>query len=137
MFWHVNGVTFKICFYVFKCVFRSSHVEKQEKGNVLFYLTLNFLAYMSQWTCSQWLLRVPSMKGAIVVYVLIHALEVGCCSTAGKQDCGDSHRKLTVSGVFLLLRHPIERFVLNAVQGWNHDYQALKMVPINCCCHEI
>lgn len=27
-----------------------------------------------------------------------------------------------------------ERILLTAVQGCNRDYQALKMVPINCCC---
>lgn len=44
------------------------------------------------------------MKGAIVVYVLIRALELN----REERRCGDSGHKLSVSGVFLGLRPPPE-----------------------------
>lgn len=77
------------------------------------------------------------MKGAIVVYVLIGALEVDCCSTT-KNGAVETLATSRLSAQRIcscgLPRNSQRTVLLTAARRWNRDYQALKMAPIGCRC---
>lgn len=77
------------------------------------------------------------MKGAIVVYVLIRALEVDCCSTA-KNGAVETLAAGRLSAQWFcsrgLPRNAQRAVLLTAVRRWSRDYQALKMVPMGWRC---
>lgn len=77
------------------------------------------------------------MKGAIVVYVLIRALEVDCCSTA-KNGAVETLATGCLSAQWFCSRGPPgnshRTVLLTAARRWNRDDHALEMVPTGRRC---